>query len=433
MRHPKIAMIGAGSYVFSMGLLYDLIVEKKFPNSHLVLMDVNEKMVETMAGIARRMAKEQGVDMLIEATTSREVALRGADYVSTSVAVGIVKRYAMDRTVIEKYGLNEITSECGGVGGISYALRAIPLMLGIAKDMERLCPQAWLFNVSNPLPRVMTAITRNTSIRAAGFCNVANGGIDGYEQIGGWLGRNQHELDIVSGGLNHFSWLLSVRDKQSGEDLLPQVRQAIEKGAWSWNKLSTKWFEQYGWLPLAGDSHTGEFLPYDLSMPVQAHGGYHGNPGEREERIRMMEAAAEGSGPWQPLMQGRSWERPGLVIDALVNGTPLKLDMVNIVNKGYIPNLSEGAVVEVPAYVKDGQIQGVALQLLPDPVSELCAKVSAVHSMVADAAVKGDRAMVEEAVLLDPAIGDKKQALLAIRELMSIHEDVLPQFKSKEV
>ncbi|UVI30226.1 family 4 glycosyl hydrolase [Paenibacillus spongiae] len=428
MRHPKIAMIGAGSYVFSMGLLYDLIVERKFPGSHLVLMDVNGKMAETMAGIARRMAEEQGVDMLIEATTSREEALRGADYVSTSVAVGIVKRYAMDRAVIEKYGLNEITSECGGVGGISYALRAIPLMLDIAKDMERLCPQAWLFNVSNPLPRVMTAITRHTSIRAAGFCNVANGGIDGYEQIGEWLGRNQHELDIVSGGLNHFSWLLSVRDKQSGEDLLPQVRQAIEKGAWPWNKRSRKWFDQYGWLPLAGDSHTGEFLPYDLSFPASAH-GYHGNPEEREERIRMMEAAAAGTGPWLPLMQGRSWERPGLVIDALVHGTPLKLDMVNIANKGFISNLPEGAIVEVPAYVKDGQLQGARIDALPDPVGELCANVSAVHSLVADAAVNGDRAMVEEAVMLDPAIEDKKQALLAIRELMSIHEDVLPQFK----
>jgi len=433
MKRLKIAMIGAGSYVFSMGLLYDLIVERKFPQSHLVLMDVNEKMAETMAGIARRMAKEQGVEMLIEATSSREEALRDADYVSTSVAVGIVKRYGMDRSVIEKYNLNEISSECGGVGGISYALRAIPLMLDIAKDMERLCPNAWLFNVSNPLPRVMTAITQNTSIRAAGFCNVANGGIDGYEQIGEWLGRNPHELDILSGGLNHFSWLLSVRDKQSGEDLLPQVRKAIENGAWSWNKLSRKWFEQYGWLPLAGDSHTGEFLPYDLTMPVHAHGGYHGNPGEREERIKMMEAAAAGTGPWLPLMQGRSWERPGLVIDALAHGTPLKLDMVNIVNKGYISNLSDSAVVEVPAYVKDGQIQGVSIPTLPDPVGELCAKVSAVHSMIAEAAVKGDRAMVEEAVLLDPAIADKKQALLAIRELITMHEDVLPQFKSKEI
>ncbi|MFC5528740.1 hypothetical protein [Cohnella yongneupensis] len=433
MKKPKIAMIGAGSYVFSMGLLYDLIVERKFPNSHLVLMDVNGQMAETMAGIARRMASEQGVEMHIESTTSREEALLGADYVSTSVAVGIIKRYEMDRAVIEKFGLNEITSECGGVGGISYALRAIPLMLEIAKDMERLCPNAWLFNVSNPLPRVMTAITRYTSIRAAGFCNVANGGINGYEQIGGWLGRNPRELDIVSGGLNHFSWLLSVRDKQSGEDLMPQVKQAIQQGAWSWNKLSGKWFEQYGWLPLAGDSHTGEFLPYDLSTPAHSHGGYHGDPNERVERIRMMEAAAAGTGPWQPLMQGRSWERPGLVIDALVHGTPMKLDMVNIVNKGYIANLPEGAVVEVPAIVKDGQIQGVAIDRLPSPVGELCSQVSAVHSLVADAAVLGDRTMVEEAVMLDPGIGDKKQAILAIRELISQHEDVLPQFKNREI
>lgn len=427
--HPKIAVIGAGSFVFSLGLLTDLITGHRLAGSRLVLMDVDGEMAATMACIARRMAQDAGVDLTIEATSDREAALQGADFVTTSVAIQLLRRYATDREVLRRHGLHEINSECGGVGGFSYALRAIPLVLGIARDMERLCPDAWLLNVSNPLPRVISAVTRYTRIRAAGFCNCAHGGYGGFVNIATLLKRDMHDLNVTSAGLNHFSWLLGVTDRWTGEDLLPAVQAALDARAWEeYSRLTAKWWRQYRVWPLAGDSHTGEYFPFDVEdgRELIAH---HGDEQERAARRRELREAAAGERPWQALLnEGRAWERPADVIHALATGTRRHLDTVNIPNRGAIAGLPDDAVVEVPAVVTNGEIQGVPIGPLPASIADYLAQVSAAHTAIADAAVSGDRALVAEAVQLDPAITDKPTALHALDELISLHADVLPQF-----
>ena len=125
-----------------------------------------------------------------------------------------------------------MASECGGVGGLSYTLRAVPLILEVAREMERLYPDAWLLNVSNPLPRLLAAVAGHTRIRCAGFCNVAHGGVGGYQNVARLLGREPSELRVRSGGLNHFAWLLGAWERRTGEDLLPRVDAALTAGAW---------------------------------------------------------------------------------------------------------------------------------------------------------------------------------------------------------
>jgi len=423
----KIAIVGAGSYVFGMGLLYDLIVEHRLPGMQLALMDLDGEMASLMAGVAGRMAADAGVAVELEATTDRTAALAGADYVTTSVAVQLRRRWEMDKAVMHRYGIREITSECGGVGGLSYALRSVALLLAIARDMERLCPQAWLFNVTNPLPRVVTALTRHTRIRTAGFCSNAWGAYGGYGNVAALVGRDMREIDVVSAGLNHFAWLLSARDRRTGEDLLPAVQAALEGGAWIGRPLTRGWWRRYGVLPLDGDSHTGEFFPFDPAdgRELVAH---HGNDEERTARREALRAAAAGRQPWQPLLQGRAWERPADVIEALTSGRPRYLDMINVPNRGAIEGLPEEAIVQVPAWVEDGEIRPVGIGPLPPSIAELCTQVSHVHDLVAEAAATGDRALVAEAVRADPAISDKAAGLAAIEELIRVHGDLLTQF-----
>lgn len=425
----KVAAIGAGSYVFSLSLLQDLIIDHRLNGIHLTLMDIDGEMAADMAAIARRMADEAGVEMTIDSTSDREAALKDADFVTTSVAAQLVKRWEMDKEVIRKYKIKEILSECGGVGGLSYTLRSVPLILGIAKDMERLCPDAWLLNMSNPLPRVITAINRHTSIKSLGFCNNAYGGVDGYRQISNFLNCELSSIKVITAGLNHFTWLLGVSDTNTGKDLMPAINEQL-KDEWVGGPVCMKYWRECGCLPLGGDSHVGEFVPFEPEMSEE-HTAHHGTGDERAIRRQEIREAANGERPWQYLAEnyGRSWERPADVIQAIVTGNERYLDMVNLVNNGAISNLPNNAVVEAPAVVANGTVKAVEVGPLPEKAADICAKVSEAHSLAAEAAVTGDREILAEAIQVDPAITDKQAAAQAMDELIKIHSDLLPQFK----
>jgi len=421
---PRIAILGAGSYVFTLGLLNDLLNRYPVPGSTLVLMDVDAEMAETMAAIARHMARELGIPVAVEATADRSIALTGADFVTTSVAVQLRTRWEMDKAVIIKHGIREVTSECGGVGGLSYTLRQVALLVAIARDMERLCPHAWLLNVSNPLPRVVTAVTRHTSIRTLGFCNASWGGESGYANIAGILGRDPRDLNVLSAGLNHFAWLLGVTDRWTGGDLLPMVSQRLTETPLALQPYTMKLWQQTGYLPLAGDPHTGEFLAFDAEV-LEEHPAHHGDAAERLARRQALREAAAGTRPWQTLLRGLAWEHPAEVIHALATGTHRRLDMVNLPNHGAITGLPDDAVVEVPALIADDTVTPIPIGAIPAPLTAWWQTISTVHTLSAEAAVTGNRALLDEAIDLDPAITDKPAAKLAMTDLAAMHSDVV--------
>ncbi len=423
---PRVAIIGAGSYVFTLGLLYDLTTAFPVPGGTLVLMDLDAEMADVMARIARRMAAEAGTPVTVQATGDRAAALAGADFVTTSVAAQIRARWETDKAALRKYNIREITSECGGVGGLSYTLRQASLLLDIARDMERLCPDAWLLNVSNPLPRLVTAVTRHTGIRTLGFCNASWGSDHGYENVAGLLGRDPRDLNVVSGGLNHFAWLLSATDRWTGEDLRPAVDARLAVAPPPDAPVVMQYWRETGYYALTGDEHMGEFVPFEPALSRE-HTAHHGGDAERTARRQALREAAAGTRPWQSLMAGRAWERPAEVIHALTTGTRRRLDMVNLPNRGAIAGLPDDAVVETPAIVADGTVTPVPLTM-PAPLVDLWTRVSAVHTLAAEAAATGDRAILAEAIERDPAIGDRPAAHAAIADLLVAHADLLPRF-----
>ena len=430
---PKIAVVGAGSFVFSLGLLYDLIVKHRMSGMRLALLDVNEQAVETMRLLATRLAKELGVAAEITAGTDRATALQGADFVTSSLAVQLRRRWEMDKEVLRAHGIKEIYSECGGLGGLSYTLRQVALVLGIARDMERYCPEALLLNSSNPLPRITNAVIRHTGIRAVGFCNAALGGADGYQTIATLLNRDVQDINVISGGLNHFSWLLSATDRWTGEDLLPQVQAALAKNPdervhYALGPLTMKAWRQYGLLPLAGDTHTGEFLPWD-DETCREYEAHHGNEAEREARRAQLIKVATTDYPWQVLFNHSAWEHPADVINALTTGKVLRMPALNTVNNGTISNLPADAMVETPVVIADGKITATPLGALPPSIADICNSAAQVQLLAADAAATGDRAKLAEAIDADPAITEKAAAHQAIAELIAVHLDQLPAFR----
>lgn len=423
----RIVIIGAGSYVFTPSIVHDLIVRHRLDGLDLHFVDPDEEIAADMAGLARRMADEAGVSITASATSDRREALPGAHFVSTSVAIQGQRRWAMDREVTTRYGIDEIIGELGGVGGLSYTLRQVPLMLAICRDMEELCPDALLLNVSNPLPRILTAITSFTTINACGLCNAACGGVGEYDHLARLLERPASSFQAVSAGVNHFNWLLEIRDRRTDEDLYPAVREAVrQKG---FGRLSGYLLEVYGHLPLSGDSHVGEFLPWDPELMRRNDEAFHGSAGERDRRRRELKQIAAGAASWQPLLEHRAWEKPADIIGAIVRGKPLRLCMLNLRNNGAMPELPGDAVVEMPAVVNRGEIRPVHVPALPAGLDDLIVRTAEINTLAARAAATADRDLLHQCIDRDPAITFKDAAHQAIIELLALHADLLPQWQ----
>ena len=424
----KIVLIGAGSYVFAPTVLRDAIV-RHHVTGELALVDLNLEAAEAMAGVGRRMAQDLGVACTVQATDDRRAILPGADCVILSAAPEGRRRWQMDREILAHAGMLDQVRECGGLGGLSYALRTISLALDIGEDMAELCPHARLLDVTNPMPRVVTAVRRFTHIECYGFCNASQDGAQGYEWLAGLVGRRHDEIDTVTAGLNHFAWLVSIRDRATGQDLYPDVKRAVRTAKGHGSEYRRRWLDEYGAIAAPGPGHVLEYLPPDPETSYRTRAPFHGNDQERQERMRTLRAIAAGELDWRTALTGGSWEHPVDLAMALDRGTELRMPMLNLPNRGYLTDLPEDRIVEVPTAVADGAVLGVEVGPLPGTVGELCKTVSDVHEWVAQGAATGDRRVLEQAIALDPAIADKTGALGVLTEMLQVHQDVLPRFR----
>src|SRR3954471_7230848 len=151
MEDIKIVIVGAGSTVFTPGLIADLVQSSHLNDATVVLVDIDPAAVDVMTRLARRIAEEGGVRLRVEGVTDRREALPGATFVTTTIAVGGVKGWEHDVRIPERYGIYQTVGDSVGPGGVFRALRHVPELVAIARDMEDLCPDAWLFNYTNPL------------------------------------------------------------------------------------------------------------------------------------------------------------------------------------------------------------------------------------------------------------------------------------------
>jgi alpha-galactosidase/6-phospho-beta-glucosidase family protein len=422
----KIVHIGAGSFVFAPTVLRDAIARHRLDGWQLVLVDPDEQLVSAMASMGQAMAAEEGVGIDVQWTADRAEALPGADYVILSAAIQGARRWQMDNEILQRAGIPDQARECGGVGGLAYALRSITLALGVCRDMERLCPQALLLSVTNPLPRVLTAVRSRTSIRAVGFCNAAYQGPTGYSWLAGLLDCEQDEIRVLTAGLNHFCWLVDVRDAQSGEDLYPAVEDQVRAGNGPAFEVLQGWLGEYGAIGVSGAQHMGEYMPVEGAARTRPP--FHGTPEERRRQHELLRAVADGSLSWRDAGLHFCWEHPVEVAAALAIGAQAHFDMLNVPNEGWLSELPAGRIVEVPANADGGELSGCEVGRLPGRVSEICRAVSDVHELAAEAAATGDREVARRAIEIDPAVTEKRPALRALDEIIAAHADILAQF-----
>ena len=428
---PKLVVIGAGSVIFGLDLLSDLFQTPELQGCRLALVDVDQDKLERMAGLAARLNNASGWGVSLEASTDRAAVLPGADFVVTAVEVCRDELWKLDHELCLKHGFPSVLSENGGPGGLSHAFRTVPLVIDICRDVERLCPEALLINYTNPEGRVCLAIRRHTGVRAVGLCHGVAGTVLWVAFL---LERRPEEIELLAAGVNHFTWVTSLRDRRSGEDLYPEFRRRLGQQPPEVQPLSRLLFERFGLFPTTGDDHVGEFIGWAHEVIGTKGFDFAGQQGERDRLSRHLEdwnAGTESVGPLlsePPREKALGISAAGLAADLVAGRSVPKYSLI-LHNEGYIDNIDANAVVEVPGVVEKGKVGGLPLGSLPGPIASMVAREAEVQELVVDAAVSGSRELALQALLIDPVVHSARAAEAFLDEVLSVHRPYLPSFQ----
>lgn len=456
MEDRKIVIIGAGSIAFTPALLAGFSADPRYRGATIAMVDVNEEALRLVSQYARRVSDEFGMEWKIEGSTDRRDVLPGAQVVTAAIGVGGLDAWVLDVEIPAKHGFIQPVGDTSGPGGLARALRHIPVLVDIGRDMENLCSDAVLYNFTNPLTVLTQAVNRLTRADCVGLCIGPDLTWDHLCRV---IGVDKARTQAVIGGINHCHWVLSFRmDGQDGFPLLsaaldeldgdPARMEAFRQMYEGLNKrpqephggqpLCVTLYRQLGYYPGPGDGHVIEFFPQFTQSFLSEFGPHF--QGEAIANVRRtypalaekMQAIATGAAPIDAESFAREmyWEHTQL-LDILVSQEDNLGDVfyVNIPNRGYIHNLPDGVVVEIPAVVDAAGLRPFALGDLPNSIlPTLAHKVSSLD-LIIEAAMEGSRRKAVQALVNDPYCTDFGAAERCVNELIDAELAYLPNFR----
>jgi len=436
---PKIAMVGAGSLVFCKTLMSDFLATPALKGSEYSLMALSHTRLDKMQAFVKRMIKDNGIDATVTATTDRRAALKGADYVVVMIQAGGVAEFRQDYEIPMKYGVDNCIADTMGPGGVFRALRHIPALIEIARDMQELCPNAILFNYANPMAMCCWALGRVPGLQFVGLCHGVQTTMD---LIASYTGVPKDRIDFVAAGINHMAWFLKL--EQEGKDLYPILKKNVEKPGYYVNeKVRGEVMRHFGYFMTESTGHLSEYLPYfrknqkalDLYCDEPAFGGetgaYYHYCAMLAEKFAKMDPLSIESTKLAP----RSAEYCSHIIEAKETGDVFRLNG-NIRNDGYITNLPNGCCVEVPIYVDRMGLHPTVIGNLPPQCAALNMTNVLVQGLTVEASFTGDPELVMQAVALDPltsAVLTLDEIRRMVAEMMEAESKYLPQFAGKKL
>lgn len=424
----RIVLVGAGSLQFGTGMVGDIFQSEVLVGLEIILNDINPAAAKRTLQLTQDYIDTNNLRFSVRVETDLCVALKGADYVVISIEVG--DRFALwdlDWKVPQQYGIAQVYGENGGPGGLFHALRIIPPILDICEKVSDIAPDATVFNFSNPMSRICTTVHRKyPDLKFIGICHE----VASLERhLAPLLGVDRSDIHYRAGGLNHFSVLADVTYAKSGESAYDDVRnkaadyfgkmpgyseflaasrstgnsvdtegwmdidltQFNEARAWSDRQLFQVVLERFGALPITYDSHFGEYLQWahdcaDHRGILDFYTFYRNFLGKEDLTIK-----------------NEMHERIVPIIEGLVTGNAYEEAAVNIPNRGYIADLPEWIVVEVPAIVDTNGVHGISLDL-PSGIRGLLTNQIGIHNMTAEAVLHKSRDHVVQALLVDPVV-----------------------------
>ncbi len=416
MNQTKIVFIGAGSTSFGFNMLRDVFASQELHGSTLCLVDLDDAALERMFRLANKMNAESGAGLVIEKTTDRRAALPGAGFVVNSIAIERNRLWKLDFEIPKKYGIRHTLGENGGPGGLFFTLRTIPVILDIARDMEELCPQAVFINFSNPESRIILALGRYTKIQAVGLCH---GIFMGQNDMATIMGLAPEQLDVWAAGLNHFQWFLSVRDRTTGADLYPRLRQDEQTFDPGFMPVSRRLLRAFGLYPSCSDDHLGEYVPYGWEGGEE---GYNFEWDEQyrgvlQELIEAIIAGEKGRDDWS----APSGEKGVELITGMIHNKHRWIESGVVYNRHAIANLPFDSAVEVPILVDADGVHPASIGNLPDGIARLLAMQVSVQQMAVEAAVHASKELALQALLIDPVVNSTVAAQKILDELWEIN------------
>ncbi|HEE4853053.1 6-phospho-beta-glucosidase [Klebsiella pneumoniae] len=431
----KIVVIGGGSS-YTPELIEGLLNRyHEMPVASLWLVDIEEgkEKVEIIAGLARRMIAKAGLTIEVVATLDRESALRDADFVCSQFRAGCLDARISDERISLKYGL--IGQETNGLGGFANACRTIPIALEIAADMERLCPDAWLLNFTNPSGMVTEAILRHSRIKAVGLCNVPvimQKGITTLLQC-----ADEKEVVMQVAGLNHFIFVRQILHK--GKEWLPEVIAEINAGRDPLvprNIPPFRWpshlLQGLGMIPCAYLRYY--YMKDDLLRQELAEAGGEGTRGEvvkqlekilfdqyRDPHLAVKPKALEGRG-------GQYYSEAACeLMNAIYNDKRIIMH-VNTRNNGAINGLPDDCAVEVSSLITASGALPLNVAPFPEDTLRLLQLMKSFERLTIEAALTGNRHTAWRALMLNPLIVSGEKLELALDEVIAENRQWLPAF-----
>ncbi|WP_278682449.1 6-phospho-beta-glucosidase [Paraclostridium bifermentans] len=429
----KIVTIGGGSS-YTPELVEGFIKRcKELPVKELWLVDIEEgkNKLEIVGNLAKRMVKKAGIDMEIHLTLDRREALKGADFVTTQLRVGLLEARIKDESIPLSHGV--IGQETNGAGGLFKALRTVPVVLDIIKDVEELCPNAWIINFTNPTGVITEAVFRYTNFKNyIGLCNVPIGMRNGIAKL---FEVENERIQMDFAGLNHMVYGLNVA--LDGEDV---TDEAIDKFVHS--KLTMQ--------NIKAIEFNADFVKNLGLVPCPYHRYYYKTKEMLEEELNEF-AKGKARGQVVKELEDQLFElykdenldikppqlekRGGAYYsDAACNlissiyNDKRDIQVVNTINNGAIRNFKDNQAVEVSSVITKNGPKPLSIGYLPDAVDGLVSQIKSFEMLAAKAAVYGDYNAAYLALCINPLIPSDDLAKTILDEMMEAHKDYLPQF-----
>ena len=430
----KVTIIGAGSVEFTRGILADLCAHEDLHGTlEIALYDIASERLSYAHRAASRIIEDASAGYAVSATEDRGDAFEGATYLINEIQVGGFEATLTDFRVPARFGLRQTIADTIGIGGIMRGLRTIPVMIDMANEMAERCPEGLLLNYTNPMAMVPWGIWSGSAWPASRTIGVCHSVRDTHSFLAETVGLPEERVAFRTAGFNHQCFVYVFRDRETGEDLYPRLREIVEADPDGLGRrVRVEIFRRFGYFPTESSEHSAEYVPWVLRHPDEV-------ARFRSEIDEYIRRSDENLVEWaalkakldagQDIELERNDELASQYVWALETGTPMEL-YGNVRNDGLIEGLPDDACVEVPVLVDKNGVQPTRMGAIPPQCLALNRTFLNTVELTVRAVIEGSRDLVYQAALLDPhtaATLPTRQIVAMVDELLEAHGELIPE------
>lgn len=437
----KIAFIGAGSAVFTRNLVRDILTFPELADSTIALMDIDEDRLVYIKKCVDRIIAEGNYPATAVVTTDRAEALKDADGVVCTILTGTYDILRHDVEIPKKYGVDINLGDTRGPSGIFRALRTMPVMLDICKDIEKYCPNAIFLNYTNPMAMLCRYMQGQTRVNVTGLCHSVQGTA---EMLAKWIGAPMEEITYLCAGINHQAFYLEY--KWNGRDAYPLIREAVGRPEiYNEEQVRNEMFLHLDYYVTESSGHNSEYNQWfrkrpDLIEKYCLHGtGW--NPGIWGYALKGYENReqewSQEINQWlnqESIDLKRGKEYAAYIFNAMFGDGAMFEFNGNVRNFGLVDNLPAGCCVEVPVIASKRGLSPVHVGSMPEHLAVLVNTNARCEELAVEAAITGDPRKLFHAVCFDPltsAVLGLQEIKQMVEEMFEKNRDWLPQFRHK--